>query len=232
MGWDFKDKRTALRLSEMASEASAGGSIEIGSRRSRNRTVQSILVVTPSGGIPARSEITSTETDRDEYELGFADCVLLTTYDPSGGNGPRDQEECRTVRKPTSESAVEYNSGTPDDWKEQTTDVTVCNPYPSAIDGNTIVVAHSIDGTYVVGAVSQSMLMKTAVGGIPARVGTAAGSASTVKACYINSSGTIVEVATPTLTVYNPFGTAVAGDTYITAKVSGGVLIIDAEDCP
>jgi hypothetical protein len=46
----------------------------------------------------------------------------------------------------------------------------------------------------------------------------------------IGTDGTLVATGS-TMTVYNPFGTAVAGSVYITCKRVDGVWIVDAEDC-
>jgi len=79
-------------------------------------------------------------------------------------------------------------------------------------------------------------LFQTPVGGIPARSGTTAGSASCTP-YYINpSSGAITELlnvsgASQTLTVYNVSASAVAGSAYIQAKAIGSVLVADMEDC-
>lgn len=76
----------------------------------------------------------------------------------------------------------------------------------------------------------------TAAGGIPARSAGKAGRADDVERMFISSQtggsteGTIVSSGTY-LTVFNPFGTAVAGNVYITCKRVDGVWIVDAEDC-
>lgn len=76
----------------------------------------------------------------------------------------------------------------------------------------------------------EGFLMKTGTNGIPAREGTAAGKEK-CKLCMINNAGTIVET-TSDIIVYNPFGTPISQDTYITVKViNGAQLVVDAEDC-
>ena len=82
----------------------------------------------------------------------------------------------------------------------------------------------------------ESCLGYTASGGIPARASGKAGKAEDVERMHISSQtggsgeGTITSTGTY-LTVFNPFSTAVAGDTYITCKRVDGVWIVDAEDC-
>lgn len=84
--------------------------------------------------------------------------------------------------------------------------------------------------------VTEGFLLRTPSGGIPARSGTTAGKANCTP-YYINAStDTITELtdnsdAAQTFEVYNVFGTAVAGNVYITAKRVYGVLLVDAEDC-
>jgi hypothetical protein len=78
-------------------------------------------------------------------------------------------------------------------------------------------------------------VFKTPVGGIPARVGTACGSADCTP-YYVTANGDLTEVRTDddeaiTEEVFNIFSSDVAGEVYITAKSSFGVLLIDAEDC-
>jgi len=46
----------------------------------------------------------------------------------------------------------------------------------------------------------------------------------------VGTTGTLVDVGSD-FTVYNPFGTAVAGNVYILCKRVDGVWIVDAEDC-
>lgn len=78
----------------------------------------------------------------------------------------------------------------------------------------------------------EGLLMYTGTGGIPARAGSTAGKAEDVKLCTVNNDGTINTLSS-TFTVFNPFSSAVAGDTYITAKIINGTqLVVDAEDCP
>ena len=71
--------------------------------------------------------------------------------------------------------------------------------------------------------------LKTKSSGISARVSTTAGT-GTAYLCYLSDDGTITET-TKEVNVYNVFGTAIAGSTYITAKLVGNILVIDAEDC-
>lgn len=70
----------------------------------------------------------------------------------------------------------------------------------------------------------------TSASGIPARSGTTAGYADDVSYYQIGSTGTLVDIGSD-FTVYNPFGTAVAGNVYILCKRVDGVWIVDAEDC-
>ena len=70
----------------------------------------------------------------------------------------------------------------------------------------------------------------TGESGIPARTGSTAGFASDISYYQIGSTGTLVSVGSY-FTVYNPFGTAVAGNVYILCKRVDGVWIVDAEDC-
>ena len=71
---------------------------------------------------------------------------------------------------------------------------------------------------------------RTATGGIPARSGDVAGFATDVSYYQIGTDGTLVDVDSD-FTVYNPFGTPVAGSVYILCKRVDGVWIVDAEDC-
>ena len=78
-------------------------------------------------------------------------------------------------------------------------------------------------------------LFQTPSGGIAARSGTTCGSAACTP-YYIDSTGEIAELtdndgASQTITVYNVFGSAIAGSAYITAKRVFGQLVADAEDC-
>ena len=76
-----------------------------------------------------------------------------------------------------------------------------------------------------------SLICRTASGGIPARSGNVAGVADDVMVQTINEDGTMGD-SDREITVYNPFGTAVAGSAYITCKfVNNGYWIVDAEDC-
>ena len=70
----------------------------------------------------------------------------------------------------------------------------------------------------------------TSASGIPARSGVVAGKAEDVAMQQIGTDGTLVATGS-TMTVYNPFGAAVGGDTYITCKKVESVCIVDAEDC-
>jgi hypothetical protein len=70
----------------------------------------------------------------------------------------------------------------------------------------------------------------TPTGGIPARSGAVAGSADDVSLYQIGEDGTMFDVGSD-FTVYNPFGTPVAGSVYILCKRVDGVWIVDAEDC-
>ena len=76
----------------------------------------------------------------------------------------------------------------------------------------------------------EGLFCKTGSSGIDARDESTAGIASDVVLCYIGVDGTIQE-STTTLTVINPFGSAVAEDTYITVKRVAGHWVVDAEDC-
>lgn len=69
-------------------------------------------------------------------------------------------------------------------------------------------------------------LVKTQSGGIPALSSSTAGKAA-CKLCMINNDGTVVETSTE-VDVYNPFETAIAADTFVTAKVANGAnLVVD-----
>jgi hypothetical protein len=110
------------------------------------------LVKTPAGGIGARSEIGATETGRDEYQLGWSDCVLLSTYDNGSTPDGRDQANIRSVRKPGLYSTSTGSSATQEEkdaWKNDITNIVVVNPFDEAIPGDTIISAVYIDGTYV-----------------------------------------------------------------------------------
>ena len=76
-----------------------------------------------------------------------------------------------------------------------------------------------------------ALICKTGTGGIAARSGAVAGKATDVVVQFIKPDGTMKD-STREITVYNPFGTAVAGSVYITCKfVNNGYWIVDAEDC-
>ena len=76
-----------------------------------------------------------------------------------------------------------------------------------------------------------ALICKTGTGGIAARSGAVAGKATDVVVQFIEPDGTMTD-STREITVYNPFGTAVAGSVYITCKfVNNGYWIVDAEDC-
>lgn len=143
MGWDFKKKGTAETLARMAREDQARSTGRMRDYKSGYMN-QQILVKTPQDGIPARSEVSSTETARDEFQMGVAECKLLTTYDPTTtGGGERNQQTLHTVGRPS----VATNEI---DWRDNYTPVYVANPYLNAIAGNKIILAHYIDGSYVV----------------------------------------------------------------------------------
>jgi len=76
----------------------------------------------------------------------------------------------------------------------------------------------------------ENVIAYTSSSGIPARAGSVAGKATDVNLYQIGTDGTLTDAGT-NLTVYNLFGTAVAGDTYITCKRVASVWIVDAEDC-
>jgi hypothetical protein len=152
MGWDFKNKADAETLLRLARESGSGDPINGGRKYARAKTNQTILVKTPAGGIGARSEIGAIETGRDEYQLGWADCVLLSTYDNGSTPNGRDQANIRSVRKPGLYSTSTGSGATQaekDAWKDEITDVVVVNPFAAAIAGDQIITAVNIDGTYV-----------------------------------------------------------------------------------
>jgi len=74
-----------------------------------------------------------------------------------------------------------------------------------------------------------SRIFQTPSGGIAARSGTTAGSASCTE-YYV--SGSTITATGSSFTVHNIFGTAIGGEVYITAKLIRGKWIADAEDCP
>ncbi len=77
-----------------------------------------------------------------------------------------------------------------------------------------------------------ALLCKTSSAGIPARSGSVAGKADDVIVQSMDPDGTLEDTPRNELTVYNPFGAAVAGSVYITCKfVNNGYWIVDAEDC-
>lgn len=76
----------------------------------------------------------------------------------------------------------------------------------------------------------ENCIAYTSSTGIPARAGSVAGKATDVNLYYIGTDGNLIDAGT-NLTVYNLFGTAVGGDTYITCKKVESVWIVDAEDC-
>lgn len=65
---------------------------------------------------------------------------------------------------------------------------------------------------------------------IPARSGATAGKGDDVKVMFIDNDGTITDTGN-VITVYNPFGSDVAADTYVTCKFCRGFWVVDAEDC-
>ena len=83
----------------------------------------------------------------------------------------------------------------------------------------------------------ESCLGLTGSSGIPARNASGfAGKAEDIQRVYIATDGELTTASANsssqvTMTVYNPFGTAIAGDTYITCKRVDGAWIVDAEDC-
>lgn len=152
MGWDFKDRATAERLLKLANEYDLEKRGVHGRKYARAKTNQAILVKTPSSGIGGRTKIGDTETGRDEYQLGYAECVLLSTYDNGSTPNARDQTNIRSVRKPGLYStSVGYGATEEekDAWKNDITDVIVVNPFDKAIPGDKIITAVNIDGTYV-----------------------------------------------------------------------------------
>ena len=149
MGWDFKEKRIAEKLSNLAKSLPDPPTGRLRDYKGSNLN-QQILVKTPSDGIPARSEIGSAETDRDEYQMGVAECKLLSTYTPlATGGETRNQQALHTVGRP-------YAGTNETDWRDNYTPVYVSNPYANAITGDKIILAHYIDGSYVVAEPPQS----------------------------------------------------------------------------
>jgi hypothetical protein len=73
-----------------------------------------------------------------------------------------------------------------------------------------------------------SRIFQTPPGGIAARSGTTAGSASCTE-YYV--SGSTITATGKSYTVYNIFGTTIGSEVYITAKLVRGKWIMDAEDC-
>lgn len=73
------------------------------------------------------------------------------------------------------------------------------------------------------------LVFKTPAGGIPARSGTSAGKAQ-CDPISIALDGQM-RTATGKTWVYNPFGSAIAGSTYIVATLINEVMVIVAEDC-
>jgi hypothetical protein len=89
------------------------------------------------------------------------------------------------------------------------------------------------DGQYGEGTKRQQVvhrIFKTPVGGIPARVAAACGTADCTE-YYVDSDGDIVVTGNGDFTVTNIFATAIEAEVYITAKFVRGRLIADAEDC-
>ena len=71
-----------------------------------------------------------------------------------------------------------------------------------------------------------ALICKTGTGGIAARSGALAGKTTDVVVQFIKPDGTMAD-STREITVYNPFGTAVAGSVYITCKfVNNGYWIV------
>lgn len=224
MGWDFKSKADAEGLLRMLRSGDAGDA-----KNNRRSGRPSVLVKAPAGGITERTSVGATEDARDEFNMGIANCTLLSTYTPTG---ERDQSFVRTVRTPDPVDATNWPTTANEDWKDSQKTVLVSNPHPVPIAEGQMVTAVWVSGSYVVADIPRTVLLKT-VTSISARSGLTPGQASDVKYCYINTAtGDIVERANPTLTVLNPFSSTIAADTYITAKLVGEYLMVDAEDCP
>lgn len=101
----------------------------------------------------------------------------------------------------------------------------------SAVGHYTDRLAHSDHYAPMQTAGITSLICKTGTGGIPARSSSTAGKATDVAVVFIKPDGTMTD-SPREITVYNPFGSAVAGSAYITCKfVNNAYWIVDAEDC-
>ena len=76
---------------------------------------------------------------------------------------------------------------------------------------------------------SNGIIAQTPSGGIAARSGTTVSSAECTPV-YIDGT-TLTTYGSGTITVYNIAASAIAGTTYITAKLVGTNWVADAEDC-
>lgn len=103
--------------------------------------------------------------------------------------------------------------------------------------GDDVVVAQTIDETWViVDATSMAYLLKTPLGGIPARSGTTAGKADCTLYYIDPVTSTIAKLLDSnsqeqTVEVFNVSRLGIAALTYIQAKRCNDVFIADMEDC-
>ena len=74
-------------------------------------------------------------------------------------------------------------------------------------------------------------LLKSGSGGVPARSGSTCGEADDCIVIHINENGELEETD-QLVRVKNPWGSAIDGDTYFTAKIVNWIYLIpDATDC-
>lgn len=142
MGWDFKSKEVAQTLADMARENGVGRNVNDQRDFATRNVNPTILIKTPEGGIAAAAAQSTAEGDRDELKMGTAECVLLSTYDPSGSSDERNQSSLNTVRRPDA-------STTTPDWRDSENKIWVANPFPDKAPGDSMMTAIYIDGSYV-----------------------------------------------------------------------------------
>ena len=130
----------------------------------------------------------------------------------SGNYGDNMYSASCTVR--VQDSATQASASYIDKTPAESVDV--WNPHPDKILGNTDFVA-MYDGEYWFALLpnTSGRVFLTPTGGIPARTGTTAGSATCT---LVTTNGTAMTTTTETQTIINVFGSAISGDVYITAK--------------
>lgn len=233
MPYSFNSRDVAVKLRDFANA-------ELPSRQRQFRpgAFHTVMVKTPSAGIAARSSIGSTEDDRNEFEMGNADCEVLTTYTSDGTDTARlDTDTVRTINQLGVEDAGVIDGSSADAWKTEAgtnpTNITVHNPYPYWIEGERIIQAAFINGSWVVhNDGNATRIFLTPAGGIPARSGTTLGKA-TCTGYKLTFDGTDADLATAGFTadVFNMAIEAVGASAYIQAIMFSGLWVANWEQC-